>query len=163
LWPGHPEQLFRVARGLSYCLTPASPGARKEGPGPASSVEELAVDVLKQAALAGFTDGAQVRVFMSSDPLRSNPAYRMLVPPIQRSEVLRLTSGELRRYVGHQHEWVEGVVAAPDGRRALSVGDDRKPRLWDVESGQELQRFDGHDAAVYGAALMPNGRRGVTC
>jgi serine/threonine-protein kinase len=163
LWPGHPTQLFRVARGLARCLTERVPtGVKHEGPGPDSSYEELALDALKQAVWAGFRDSRQVRLTMSVEALRSRPDRRTLVQQLARSEVLPLSSGELRRYLGHQHEWVEGVAVSRDGQIALSVGDDQKPRLWNVESGRELKRFLGHDAPVYGAALSPDGRRAVT-
>ena len=89
LWPGHPAQLFRVARGLERCL-PRQPatGAKKNGDGSAPSHEELAIDALKQAALAAFTDSRQARVAMSFEPLKSRPEYRALVQQLERSEVL---------------------------------------------------------------------------
>ena len=34
------------------------------------------------------------------------------------------------------------VAVLPDGRRALSVSDDRTLRVWDIETGAELRRFE---------------------
>jgi serine/threonine-protein kinase len=163
LWPGHPMQLFRVARGLARCLPrKPAPGSKPDSAGSASSDEQAAIAVLKQAALVGFADARRIQVTMSFEPLVSRPEYQSLLQQLQRSEVLPLASGELRRYIGHQNEWVEGVAVARDGRVALSVGDDQKPRLWDVASGRELRQLEGHQAPVYGVAISPDGQRAVT-
>jgi hypothetical protein len=50
------------------------------------------------------------------------------------------------------------LAFAPDGRRALSGGDDMTLRLWDVASGKELCRFEGHRDAVTAVAFSPDGR-----
>ena len=50
------------------------------------------------------------------------------------------------------------AVFLPDGRRALSGGD-FIARLWDVESGKEGRRFEGHLATINGLALSPDRRR----
>jgi WD40 repeat protein len=57
---------------------------------------------------------------------------------------------------------VVSVVFSPDGRRALSGSQDRTVRLWDVESGHELQRFEGHTGTVHGVAFSPDGRRALS-
>jgi WD40 repeat protein len=35
-------------------------------------------------------------------------------------------------------------------------------RLWDVKSGKELRRFEGHKGLVFRVALSPDGRRAVS-
>jgi WD40 repeat protein len=50
------------------------------------------------------------------------------------------------------------VAFAADGRRVLSGGMDHTLRLWDVATGQEVQRFEGHTEAVMGVAFSPDGR-----
>jgi WD40 repeat protein len=54
------------------------------------------------------------------------------------------------------------VVISPDGRRALSVSQDRTVRLWDVETGKELGCFDQHTEEIFTVALSPDGRRAVS-
>jgi len=39
---------------------------------------------------------------------------------------------------------------------------DHTIRLWDVETGKELQRLEGHREAAYGLAFGPDGMRGLS-
>src|SRR5262249_29729574 len=48
---------------------------------------------------------------------------------------------------------------SPDGRQAVSGGDDATVRLWDVETGKQLRRFQGHTGNVCGVAFSPDGKR----
>ncbi|HEX8204051.1 MAG TPA: hypothetical protein VF590_26480, partial [Isosphaeraceae bacterium] len=51
---------------------------------------------------------------------------------------------------------------SPDGQRILSGGQDHLMILWDVETGRELRRFQGHTRGVIGAAFSPDGRRALS-
>ncbi len=78
---------------------------------------------------------------------------------------------DIRRIVGHSGN-VRSVTFSPDGRRFISssgtdyydadllkeLGIDNTVRVWDVESGSELQRFEGHTANVTCVAVSPDGR-----
>jgi WD40 repeat protein/serine/threonine protein kinase/Flp pilus assembly protein TadD len=66
-----------------------------------------------------------------------------------------------RRFQGH-NQLVRSVVFSSDGTRALSGGDDRTLRLWDVATGKELRCFKGHDSQIWSVALSPDGRRALS-
>src|SRR5262249_38526602 len=82
------------------------------------------------------------------------------------------TGKEVRRFEGHTGG-VWGVALSSDGKRALSGGGslvrngnwvepDSSVRLWDVQTGQELRRFEGHKRQVLTVAFAPDGRRAVS-
>lgn len=50
------------------------------------------------------------------------------------------------------------MAFSPDGRYAATGAFDKAVRLWDVESGKELQRFEGHTWGVQAVAYSADGR-----
>jgi choice-of-anchor C domain-containing protein len=50
------------------------------------------------------------------------------------------------------------VALSPDGLRAISGGTDKAVRLWDLETGKELKKFEGHEGLVYAVAFHPKGK-----
>jgi WD40 repeat protein/serine/threonine protein kinase len=53
---------------------------------------------------------------------------------------------------------VWAVTFSTDGCYALSGSSDKTIRLWDVETGQEVRRFEGHTGWVFAVAFSPDGR-----
>ena len=53
---------------------------------------------------------------------------------------------------------VNAVLFLPDGRHALSAGDDGIVRQWELESGRLVRRFEGHTAKIVGLAVSADGR-----
>jgi len=49
------------------------------------------------------------------------------------------------------------VAFSPDGKQALSGGDSVVIQLWDVATGREVRRFEGHTNRVTGMAFSPDG------
>jgi WD40 repeat protein len=54
------------------------------------------------------------------------------------------------------------VTALADGRRALSASEDRTLRLWDLETGAELRRFEGHERVVTCVTVLADGWRALS-
>jgi WD40 repeat protein len=66
---------------------------------------------------------------------------------------------EFRDANGHRRA-IHSVAFAPDGRWAVTGGDDRALCLWEVDSGRLLQRFPadvGHRGGVTSVAFLPAG------
>ena len=55
-------------------------------------------------------------------------------------------------------DWVWSVAFSPDGRYVLSGSSDKTLRLWEVATGKELRRFEGHSGRVCSVAFSPDGR-----
>ncbi|MEP4195691.1 MAG: AAA family ATPase [Aliishimia sp.] len=53
---------------------------------------------------------------------------------------------------------VNSVAFSPDGRRIVSGSDDNTLRIWDVQSGEELQVLRGHESYVTSVAFSSDGR-----
>jgi WD40 repeat protein len=51
------------------------------------------------------------------------------------------------------------AALSSDGRRVLSGTKDKIIRLWDLESGKEIQHFTGHGNHIRNLAFLPDGRR----
>jgi WD40 repeat protein len=80
---------------------------------------------------------------------------------------------ERKSFHGHGAAIAAGVIS-PDGRFILSGGGSIAPvegkmqvfdcavHWWDIDSGQELSRLEGHTAPVQAAAISADGRLGLS-
>ena len=57
---------------------------------------------------------------------------------------------------------VQALAFSPDGRRALSGGEDHHLKLYDVESGKELRDLFAHQGWVLSVAFCPDGTRALS-
>ena len=53
--------------------------------------------------------------------------------------------------------FVSSIEVSPDGSRLVAGGRDGSIRVLDLVSGQEIQRFQGHDDTVTDVAFAPDG------
>ena len=74
----------------------------------------------------------------------------------------------IREFRGHT-EWIFSVAFSPDGRQAYSAsggffdhgwqdGTDSAIRVWNLETGQEVRKLEGHKGIVWSVAFSPDGR-----
>ena len=82
------------------------------------------------------------------------------------------TSEVIQRLAGHNSP-VMVVAISPDGQTAISgsgpvdftddsPGSDLSMRLWDLRTGEEIRRFEGHTHTIFGLAFGPDGRTAAT-
>jgi hypothetical protein len=57
-----------------------------------------------------------------------------------------------------RHSLVVAIAFSPDGRTLASGGGDGPIRLWEVASGREVRRLEGHTAWVRAVSFSPDGR-----
>ncbi len=57
---------------------------------------------------------------------------------------------------------IYSVAFSPDGRHVLTGSEDNIARLWDVETGKEVRRFEGHGGGIISVAFSPDGRYVLT-
>ncbi len=73
-------------------------------------------------------------------------------------------TGELVRDLGEPHsDTVFGLDFRPDGTMLASCGADKIARVFDLASGQQLRKFEGHTHHVLDVVWRWDGQRLVTC
>ncbi len=71
------------------------------------------------------------------------------------------SGGVLHELKGHRGG-VDDVACSPDGRLAVSVGEDKLLHVWDLDSDKQLHALRGHAGPVRGVAVSPDSRRALT-
>jgi len=67
----------------------------------------------------------------------------------------------IRTLDGHS-KGVNGVAITPDDRRAVSASDDNTLKVWNLDTGLQLQTLLGHSNSVQSVAISLDGRRAVS-
>jgi hypothetical protein len=65
--------------------------------------------------------------------------------------------GLIRTFTGHKQA-VQSAALSPDGRLAVSGGDDEELRVWDVATGKVLRLLKGHSGQIWSVAFSPDGK-----
>jgi hypothetical protein len=92
--------------------------------------------------LKGLT---KVKVQKRVDSVASGP----MAPPLKVGVLHRIT----------EHGGWAHVAFSPDSRTVVSCSADSTIRLWDVVTGKQKKRFDGHVGTVAAAHFFPDGQR----
>ena len=79
-----------------------------------------------------------------------------------RGNLVALPFGACGLMLGGNHSGVQAVAIAPDGKRAISASDDNTLKIWDTETGRELQTLIGHTNSVRGVAIAPDGLTAIS-
>jgi len=67
------------------------------------------------------------------------------------------TVEDLAQLTGH-FTWIRDVVVLPDGKRAISAGNEGVLFTWNLETGTFVDRLVGHRTVIMGLALSHDGR-----
>ncbi|MBL7858021.1 MAG: caspase family protein [Cyclobacteriaceae bacterium] len=64
--------------------------------------------------------------------------------------------------MGHSAK-VHNILFTPDGRKIISISEDKTIRVWNAETGEMVQKFesqigDGPEGMFYSSAISPNGK-----
>lgn len=79
------------------------------------------------------------------------PWFRLLTRPAGSSALIRT-------FTGHTY-YVEACAFSPDGKRIVSSSWDKTLKLWNSETGEELNTLRGHTHSVHACAFSPDGKR----
>jgi RNA polymerase sigma factor (sigma-70 family) len=73
--------------------------------------------------------------------------------PLPPEALARLGTNRFR-----QGNFITAAAVSPDGKTVVSVGGNSPIHLWDLETGKEIRRLEGHGCMADAVAFSPNGR-----
>jgi outer membrane protein assembly factor BamB len=121
----------------------------------------------KNAYLWNVSTGAELRRFAG----QTNFVYAVALAPDGRHiatggvdrtvRIFELGTGLLVRAFDSQSNPITNLAFTNDSKLVFSAGDN-VVHLWDVTTGKESRRFEGHNGQVPAMALSPDGKRLVT-
>jgi len=111
----------------------------------------------------GHSEGYwQVRESKIRDIALSNNANHLLIGKSNGTVVhVTMSNGRRLEFLGHGSEKINAVDMLPNGRIAISGGNDYTAYVWDTLSGQVIYKFN-HPSRITKVALDPQGRYAFT-
>lgn len=182
--PDDPAANLEIGRSLCFIRRDWASGLPHLTRGGDAPLEALAsrdlaepTSASEQAALGrDWWDAAEKRDPSARDAMRARASYWLAtaLPHLNglervaaekylaESPYLSAPVGQLvQQFTGH-HGPVIQVAFTPDGKSALSSGEDSTVRQWDLLTGKELRRFEGHSDHVGRLNVAASGRSFVT-
>lgn len=92
--------------------------------------------------------------FEAARVLRTRPGDVLELTPLRRAQ-------DARKLEGHTGP-VLAAAFSPDGKQALTGGQDGVARLWDLREGRTVRTLGGHRGGVYAVAFSADGKRAMT-
>ena len=123
------------------------------------SLQRFSVDDGKRVALSGHLSWTRGLAFTPDGKTLISGGYdgRLIWWPLVGEKP------EPARQIDRAHDgWIRDVAISPDGTRVATVGNDLRVRLWNVDDGEPIAQFDGHESHVYGVTFDPTGEHVVT-
>jgi WD40 repeat protein/serine/threonine protein kinase len=161
---GNFVQLWRVQEGVPQGMVPCLP--------------ETTTALLERERKAALLQNRSIEHLESGNP---SQAYQHIVEAMSikgysKQPDLLLTRkriGGMGRIIGLHSAWIsrtfEGhpgsiraVSIAPDGRSALTGGEDNTIMVWDLDTGKRLHVLEGHENTIKCIAYSPDGRLAVS-
>jgi len=82
-----------------------------------------------------------------------------LAPP---ATPTRVQAHDTREIPAHEKE-ILGVAITADGSEAVTCSVDGTVRLWELDTGEQLVKWEGHSDWAWGVAITPDGARAASC
>ena len=118
-----------------------------------AEAQSLSLTSSARMALDGDDTGLALALALEANRLPESPPLAQLV-----LAQAAYAPGTRRILAGHEGPVLDAAISA-DGRRAISASADGTLVVWDLATGEAVQRLAGHSGAVQSVAVGPEGRR----